>query len=199
MKRSTTIDQCWNEWRSGASRCWSTPSRPIPTSTSSTGSGTSSTWSSPRSWRRCRACGWSWSICRPGLGWSWLRSHPDSAGHDHTLTTCAVTGRICSPTVSGPTSTASRSSTHRLIGRRWSPLQRQGSEQFFLGTDSAPHPASDKYAPTAKPGIFNAPFALPVVAEVFHSVGALGHGSTGSPRDTDAGSTASTHPRPGSA
>ncbi len=48
-----------------------------------------------------------------------------------------------------------------------------GSEQFFLGTDSAPHPASDKYAPTAKPGIFNAPFALPVVAEVFHSVGAL--------------------------
>ena len=48
-----------------------------------------------------------------------------------------------------------------------------GSPQFFLGTDSAPHPASDKYAPTAKPGIFNAPFALPVVAEVFHQAGAL--------------------------
>ena len=48
-----------------------------------------------------------------------------------------------------------------------------GSEQFFLGTDSAPHPASDKYSPTAKPGIFNAPFALPVVAEVFHAAGAL--------------------------
>jgi dihydroorotase len=48
-----------------------------------------------------------------------------------------------------------------------------GSEQFFLGTDSAPHPASDKYGPTAKPGIFNAPFALPVVAEVFHAAGAM--------------------------
>lgn len=48
-----------------------------------------------------------------------------------------------------------------------------GSPDFFLGTDSAPHPASDKYAPSAKPGIFNAPFALEVVAEVFHQAGAL--------------------------
>ncbi|MCP3989142.1 MAG: dihydroorotase [Actinomycetia bacterium] len=49
-----------------------------------------------------------------------------------------------------------------------------GSTDFFLGTDSAPHPSSDKYAPTVKPGIFNAPFALPVVAEVFHQADALG-------------------------
>jgi dihydroorotase len=48
-----------------------------------------------------------------------------------------------------------------------------GSPDFFLGTDSAPHPSSDKYAPVAKPGIFNAPFALEVVAEVFHQAGAL--------------------------
>ncbi|MGF1595958.1 MAG: dihydroorotase [Acidimicrobiales bacterium] len=43
-----------------------------------------------------------------------------------------------------------------------------GSPSFFLGTDSAPHPQADKYAERAKAGIFNAPFALPVVAEVFH-------------------------------
>lgn len=48
-----------------------------------------------------------------------------------------------------------------------------GSPQFFLGTDSAPHPASHKYTDRAKPGIFNAPFALPVVAEVFRAEGAL--------------------------
>ena len=48
-----------------------------------------------------------------------------------------------------------------------------GRADFFLGTDSAPHPSSDKYAPTAKPGIFNAPFALEVVAEVFHQANAL--------------------------
>ena len=48
-----------------------------------------------------------------------------------------------------------------------------GSTQFFLGTDSAPHPAADKHGATAKPGIFNAPFALPVVAEVFHRSEAL--------------------------
>jgi dihydroorotase len=48
-----------------------------------------------------------------------------------------------------------------------------GSADFFLGTDSAPHPRSDKHADRARPGIFNAPFALPVVAEVFHQAGAL--------------------------
>lgn len=48
-----------------------------------------------------------------------------------------------------------------------------GSPDFFLGTDSAPHPSSHKHTDQAKPGIFNAPFALPVVAEVFHQNGAL--------------------------
>lgn len=48
-----------------------------------------------------------------------------------------------------------------------------GSPDFFLGTDSAPHPSIHKYAPNVRAGIFNAPFALPVVAEVFHRAGAL--------------------------
>lgn len=48
-----------------------------------------------------------------------------------------------------------------------------GDASFFLGTDSAPHPESQKHGGQAKPGIFNAPFALEVVAEVFHQAGAL--------------------------
>lgn len=47
------------------------------------------------------------------------------------------------------------------------------STDFFLGTDSAPHPRTHKHTDQAKPGIFNAPFALPVVAEVFHRNDAL--------------------------
>lgn len=48
-----------------------------------------------------------------------------------------------------------------------------GSAKFFLGTDSAPHPLSHKEARVAKAGIFNAPYALQVTAEVFHQAGAL--------------------------
>ncbi len=48
-----------------------------------------------------------------------------------------------------------------------------GSPKFFLGTDSAPHPLSAKEARVAKAGIFNAPYALEVTAEVFYQAGAL--------------------------
>lgn len=44
---------------------------------------------------------------------------------------------------------------------------------FFLGTDSAPHPESSKHSDIARPGIFSAPHALPIVADVFESVGKL--------------------------
>lgn len=50
-----------------------------------------------------------------------------------------------------------------------------GSPKFFLGTDSAPHPLSQKEARVAKAGIFNAPYGLEVTAEVFHSAGSLEH------------------------
>ncbi len=43
-----------------------------------------------------------------------------------------------------------------------------GGSSFFLGTDSAPHPTTAKYGPTAKAGIFNAAYGLEVVAEVFY-------------------------------
>lgn len=48
-----------------------------------------------------------------------------------------------------------------------------GDASFFLGTDSAPHPLSAKQARVAAAGIFNAPYALEVTAEVFHQADAL--------------------------
>ena len=48
-----------------------------------------------------------------------------------------------------------------------------GDPSFMLGTDSAPHPTTAKYGPTAKAGVFNAAYGLEVVAEVFHMRGAL--------------------------
>lgn len=48
-----------------------------------------------------------------------------------------------------------------------------GDPRFFFGTDSAPHPLSEKESVSAKPGIFSAPHALEVVAELFYQRGAL--------------------------
>lgn len=48
-----------------------------------------------------------------------------------------------------------------------------GDPSFMLGTDSAPHATSAKYAPRVAAGIFNASYGLEVVAEVFHRAGAL--------------------------
>ncbi len=44
---------------------------------------------------------------------------------------------------------------------------------FFYGTDSAPHPLSQKESSQGRPGIFNAPYALEVVAELFYEQGKL--------------------------
>ena len=48
-----------------------------------------------------------------------------------------------------------------------------GDPSFFLGTDSAPHPMTRKHAAQGSAGIFNAPYALEVVAELFHERDAL--------------------------
>ncbi len=42
-----------------------------------------------------------------------------------------------------------------------------GDPAFMLGTDSAPHPTTAKYGPTAKAGVFNAAYGLEVVTDVF--------------------------------
>lgn len=48
-----------------------------------------------------------------------------------------------------------------------------GNPSFCMGTDSAPHPTTAKYAPTAAAGVFNAAYGLEAVAEVFYQAGLL--------------------------
>jgi dihydroorotase len=48
-----------------------------------------------------------------------------------------------------------------------------GNPKFFLGTDSAPHPVHDKERDCGCAGIFSAPVALPIYAQVFEEEGAL--------------------------
>jgi dihydroorotase len=48
-----------------------------------------------------------------------------------------------------------------------------GDRRFFLGTDSAPHTDAAKLAPCGCAGLYTAPVALPVLAEVFEAAGRL--------------------------
>jgi dihydroorotase len=50
-----------------------------------------------------------------------------------------------------------------------------GSPAFFLGTDSAPHAVPTKETACGCAGIFTAPAALEIYAEVFDEEGALHH------------------------
>src|ERR1700753_1514858 len=49
----------------------------------------------------------------------------------------------------------------------------RGDPHFFLGTDSAPHAVSAKETACGCAGIFNAPTAIELYAEVFDAAGAL--------------------------
>ena len=60
--------------------------------------------------------------------------------------------------------------SHRAAIRR---AATSGSPKFFLGTDSAPHPAERKESDCGCAGIFNAPFALESYAAAFEEEGAL--------------------------
>jgi dihydroorotase len=59
---------------------------------------------------------------------------------------------------------------HRLALRR---AATGFSPKFFLGTDTAPHPAHDKESACGCAGIFTAPAALEIYARVFEEEGAL--------------------------
>jgi dihydroorotase len=61
---------------------------------------------------------------------------------------------------------------HRLALRR---AATSGSPAFFLGTDSAPHAIPTKETACGCAGIFTAPAALELYAEVFDEEGALDH------------------------
>jgi len=60
--------------------------------------------------------------------------------------------------------------THRLALRR---AAVSGNAKFFLGTDSAPHPVHDKERDCGCAGIFSAPAALEIYAQVFDEENAL--------------------------
>ena len=59
---------------------------------------------------------------------------------------------------------------HRLALRR---AAVSGDKSFFLGTDSAPHAVSTKETACGCAGIFTAPCALEIYAEIFEEEGAL--------------------------
>jgi len=59
---------------------------------------------------------------------------------------------------------------HRLALRR---AATSGDVKFFLGTDSAPHPVSAKESDCGCAGIFSAPTAMELYAQVFEEEGAL--------------------------
>src|SRR5204863_8578844 len=59
---------------------------------------------------------------------------------------------------------------HRLALRR---AATSGDERFFLGTDSAPHAFPTKETACGCAGIFTAPCALEIYAEVFEEEAAL--------------------------
>jgi dihydroorotase len=61
--------------------------------------------------------------------------------------------------------------SHRLALRR---AAVSGDAKFFLGTDSAPHPIHDKEKDCGCAGIFSAPAALEIYAQVFDEENALG-------------------------
>src|SRR5262249_29918736 len=60
--------------------------------------------------------------------------------------------------------------THRVALRR---AAVSGNAKFFLGTDSAPHPVHDKERDCGCAGIFSAPAALEIYAQVFDEENAL--------------------------
>lgn len=50
----------------------------------------------------------------------------------------------------------------------------QGDSRFFLGTDTAPHPRRAKESACGCAGIFSAPVALEIYAQIFEEMGCLG-------------------------
>ncbi|NJC85222.1 dihydroorotase [Planosporangium mesophilum] len=108
----------------------------------------------------------------------WVRDHRDRTGtstvaatitvHHLLLTLDDVIGDLlsphhfCKPVAKRPEDRAA------LVEAATS-----GDPAFFLGTDSAPHAREAKECASGCAGVFTAPVALPVLAQVFESAGAL--------------------------
>ena len=65
-----------------------------------------------------------------------------------------------------------KSKTDREAVRR---LAAKGLSFVFAGTDSAPHPETNKLSPAPAFGVFSAPVALELYTQVFDEIGALDH------------------------
>ena len=87
--------------------------------------------------------------------------------------TCSTTATRSSSAASGRTGTACRCSSAKRTGWRWSPRPPRAATKFFLGTDSAPHPAHLKEHATGCAGCYTALAALELYAEAFDAAGAL--------------------------
>ncbi len=68
----------------------------------------------------------------------------------------------CKPIINSPTDR-----------RRLVEVATAGDSSFCMGTDSAPHPTTAKYGPSAAAGVFNAAYGLEAVAEVFFHAGQI--------------------------
>ena len=49
----------------------------------------------------------------------------------------------------------------------------KNNKKFFLGTDTAPHLSTDKESSCGCAGIFNAPYCLPIITQIFDNASAL--------------------------
>ncbi len=107
-----------------------------------------------------------------------VRAHRSAHGHNHTACTITVHHLMisrnaifqgglrphlyCLP--------VAKRATHTEALRR---AATSGEACFFLGTDTAPHPVHRKEAECCAAGIFSAPAALELYAQVFEEEGAL--------------------------
>ena len=106
-------------------------------------------------------------------GVDFVEAHPGAAGrHDHAASSqlqpqCDLQGRHPSALLL-PADRQARGASSRAATAATS-----GSAQFFLGTDTAPHTADTKECACGCAGIFNAPVAMQVYAQVFMEENAL--------------------------
>ncbi len=93
--------------------------------------------------------------------------------HHHRRTTCCTTATPSSPAAFARTTTACPCSSAKRTARRWCKRPPAAAAKFFLGTDSAPHPAHLKEHASGCAGCYTAHAAIEMYAEAFDNAGAL--------------------------
>ena len=92
---------------------------------------------------------------------------PLHGGDASRRTTCSTTATRSSPAASGRTTTACRCSSAKRTALALVEAATAGSAKFFLGTDSAPHPAHLKEHASGCAGCYTAHAAIELYAEAF--------------------------------